>query len=55
MVPEIEGATYLGCFEDVRMERTMTFAYVNNDDLTNEVSVGRGIDPLGSYSYPSLD
>lgn len=36
-VPDIEGATYLGCFEDKRMERTMKIAYINNDDMTNEV------------------
>lgn len=37
-VPDIEGASYLGCFEDMRGERTMKIAYVNNDDMTNEVS-----------------
>lgn len=37
-VPDIEGATYLGCYEDMRYERTMDFAYVNDDDLTNGVS-----------------
>ncbi|CAM9871033.1 unnamed protein product [Scytosiphon promiscuus] len=38
-VPTIEGATYLGCFEDVRGERTMNIAYINNEDMTNEECV----------------
>lgn len=37
LVPDIDGATYLGCFEDVRGSRTMEFAFVNGDDMTNEV------------------
>lgn len=38
--PEVTDATYLGCFQDMRGDRTMSFAYVNNDDLTNEVRCG---------------
>jgi len=39
--PELEGAVYLGCFQDMRKERTMKFAFANAKDLTNEVGCVR--------------
>lgn len=35
--PQIEGATYLGCFQDMRYERTLEVGYIDNDDMTNQV------------------
>ena len=39
VVPDIDGATYLGCFADERGSRTGEIGFVNPDDLTNEVSL----------------
>lgn len=38
LVPDIDGATYLGCFRDERGARTGEFGYVDGDGLTNQVS-----------------
>lgn len=40
--PEIEGATYLGCFRDMRYERTLDLAYINNENMTNQVRATEG-------------
>lgn len=54
-VPDIEGATYLGCFEDMRGERTMKIAYINDDDMTNEVSKNMEDDHRPPLCFPSKD
>lgn len=36
-IPDVDGATYLGCFDDVGKESKMTAAYTDEDSMTNQV------------------
>lgn len=51
--PQIEGATYLGCFQDMRMERTLEMGYVNNEDMTNQVGTGAERSQVNEITYRS--